>query len=375
MTKRMIIVIAGLVVVFGGVLGWNALKGHFIAEAMAKMANPPQTVSAMKAPLLTWQPTLHAVGSLRAVQGVDVTTELGGLVAGIDFKSGDHVKAGDLLVQLDVSADKAQLQGLQAAAKLAEINYKRDETLIKKRAISQSQLEQDRSKLDSAKAAVVQQQAMIEKKTIRAPFSGELGVRQVDLGQYVAPGTEIVTLQNLQPVYVEFALPQQDINDVHRDQPVTLTVNAYPGIDFHGKINAIDPKIDPQTRNFNLQATIPNTDERLRPGMFAEVEVALPQHPQYVTLPQTAISYNPYGDFVYVLKETKGQNGKSVLTAHETFVTTGDTRGDQVAILKGIEAGDLVVTAGQLKLHEGTPVVVNNKVQPAFSPNPHPAEE
>jgi membrane fusion protein (multidrug efflux system) len=375
MTKRMIIVIAGLVVVFGGVLGWNALKGHFIAEAMAKMANPAQTVSAMKAPLLTWQPTLHAVGSLRAVQGVDVTTEIGGLVADIKFKSGEHVKAGDLLVQLDVSADKAKLQGLEAAAKLAEINYKRDKTLIDKRAISQSQLEQDKSKLDSAKADVVQQKAMIAKKTIRAPFTGELGVRQVDLGQYVAPGTTIVTLQNLQPVYIDFTLPQQDINDVHRGQSVTVTVNAYPGVEFRGEINAIDPKVDPQTRNFNLQATIPNNEERLRPGMFAEVNVALPQHPQHVTLPQTAISYNPYGDFVYIVKEVKGKDGKATMTVHQQFVQTGDTRGDQVAILKGVTAGEMVVTAGQLKLHEGTPVVINNKVQPPFSPNPRPKEE
>lgn len=375
MIKRMVIVIVALGVVFGGIIGWNVFKGHLIAEAMAKMANPPQTVSAMKAPVLVWQPTLQAVGSLRAVQGVDVTTELGGLVAKIDFNSGDHVKAGDLLLQLDVSADKAQLQGLKAAAKLAEINYKRDQTLIKKRAISQSQLDQDRSKLDSARASVVQQQALIAKKTIRAPFAGELGVRQVDLGQYVAPGTKIVTLQNLQPIYVEFSLPQQDINKVSNGQQVNVTVNAYPNAVFVGKINAVDPKVDPQTRNFSLQAIIPNEDERLRPGMFSEVRVALPEHPKYVTLPQMAVSYNPYGDFVYVVTQKKGKDGKTALEVHQKFVKTGDTRGDQVAILNGVEPGQMVVTAGQLKLREGAPVTINNQVKVPFDPNPHPAEE
>lgn len=375
MIKRMIIVIVALVVVFGGVIGFNAFKGHMIAEAMAAYANPPQTVSAMKAPVLEWQPTLQAVGSLRAVQGVDVTTEVGGLVAKIDFNSGDHVKAGDLLVQLDISADKAQLQGLKAEAELAETTYKRDQGLIKKRAISQSQLDQDLSKLKSARAGVVQQQAMIAKKTIRAPFSGELGVRQIDLGQYVAPGTKIVTLQNLHPVYIEFSLPQQDVNDVHNGQPVTVTINAYPGVTFQGKINAIDPQVDPQTRNFKLQATIPNKDGRLRPGMFANVEVSLPTHPKYVTLPQMAISYNPYGDFVYIVTQQKGKDGKPVLTVRQQFVQTGPTRGDQVAILKGVKAGEMVVTAGQLKLKKGTPVIINNSVPVPFSPNPQVEEE
>ncbi|HET8552650.1 MAG TPA: efflux RND transporter periplasmic adaptor subunit [Gammaproteobacteria bacterium] len=375
MIKRMIIVIVALVVVFGGVIGFNAFKGYMIAQAMAKFANPPQTVSAMKAPVLEWRPTLRAVGSLRAVQGVDVTTELGGLVAKIDFNSGDHVKAGDLLVQLDVSADKAQLQGLKAAAQLAETTYKRDEGLIKKRAISQSQLDQDLSRLKSARAAVVEQQATIAKKTIRAPFDGELGVRQVDLGQYVAPGTKIVTLQNLHPIYVEFSLPQQDVNDVHDAQPVTVTVNAYPNATFEGKVNAIDPKVDPQTRNFKLQAIIPNKDERLRPGMFADVQVSLPNHPKYVTLPQMAISYNPYGDFVWIVTPKKGEDGKQALTVRQQFVQTGPTRGDQVAILKGVKPGEMVVTAGQIKLKKGTPVIINNSVPVPFSPNPQVEEE
>jgi membrane fusion protein (multidrug efflux system) len=381
MIKRMIIVIVALVVVFGGVLGWDALKSHFIAQAIAKMANPPQTVSAMKAPVLEWQPTLEAVGSLRAVQGVDVSTELGGRVAKIDFKSGDRVKAGDLLIQLDLSADKAQLKSLKAAAKLAEINYKRDQRLLKTHAVSQSQFDQDRSKYNSARASVAEQEATIAKKTIHAPFDGKLGVRQVDLGEYVAAGTKVVTLQHLKPVYVDFSLPQQDINKVERGQPVTLTVNAYPGVTFHGKINAIDPKIDSGTRNFDLQATIPNKDEDLRPGMFAEVNVALKGHPKHVTLPQMAISYNPYGDFVWVVTEKKnakgenGEKGKKTLTVHQQFVKTGDTRGDQVAILKGVKPGEQVVTAGQLKLKKGTPVNINNDVKVPFSKNPKVEEE
>lgn len=371
MAKRMTIVIVALAVVFGGVLGWHALKGYFIAQAIAKMTSPPQTVSAMKAPLLPWEPTLQSVGSLRAVQGVDVTTELGGLVEEINFKSGDRVKAGDLLVQLDVSADKAALKGMEAAAKLAQINFERDQKLVEKRAVSTSQLQQDQSKLANALAAVAQQKAVIAKKTIRAPFDGELGVRQVDLGQYVGPGTKVVTLQSLKSVYVEFSLPQKDIDKVSQGQGVSITVDAYPDQVFKGKVNAIEPKVNRATRNFNLQATIPNPDRRLRPGMFANVAVDLPGEPKFVTLPGTAIAYNPYGDYVYIVEQKgKDEQGHPIFKVHQRFVQVGESRGDQVAIVKGVKPGQRVVTAGQLKLKEDTRVIINNKVQPPFNSAP-----
>lgn len=370
MAKRMTIMLIGVIVLFGGVLGWHYLKGHFIAEAIAKMQQPAQTVATMTAKREVWQPTLSAIGSLRAVQGVDVTTEVGGLVQKIDFNSGDHVQAGDLLVQLRVSADKAALQGLEAAAKLAKLNYERDQTLIKKHAISASQLQQDRSKLESAQAAVAQQKADIAKKTINAPFSGELGVRQVDLGEYVSPGTTVVTLQSLHPLYVEFSLPQGDIDKVRNGQEVVVTVDAYPGMRFMGKVNAVEPKVNRATRNFNVQATIPNKDERLRPGMFANVGVLLPEQPHYVTLPRTAVAYNPYGDYVYVIEKTRDKQGNTVLKAQQHVVKTGPTRGDQVAILKGVKAGQQVVVAGQIKLRDGSPVRINNEVLPPNDPTP-----
>jgi membrane fusion protein (multidrug efflux system) len=379
MAKRMIIMLIGVVVLFGGVIGWHFLKGHFIAQAIAKMQQPAQTVATMKAQELTWHPTLEAVGSLRAVEGVDVTTEIGGLVQKIDFNSGGHVKAGDLLVQLRVSADKAALEGLKAAAKLAKINYQRDQKLIKQNAVSASQLQQDRSKLASADAAVEKQKAEIEKKTISAPFSGLLGVRQVDLGQYVSPGTTVVTLQSLHPIYVEFSLPQGDVDKVENGQKISVTVDAYPNAKFVGKINAIEPKVNRSTRNFQLQATIANKDGRLRPGMFANVKVALPKHPSLVTVPRTAISYNTFGDYVYIVAPATGKNGKPVknkqgkpvLKVHQQVVKTGPTRGDQVAVLKGLEAGQKVVVAGQIKLHDGTRVRINNKVLPPNNPSPN----
>jgi membrane fusion protein (multidrug efflux system) len=368
----MAIMLIGLAILFGAVFGWNALKNHFIAQAMAKMKNPAQTVATMVAKKSVWKPTLSAVGSLRAVQGVGVTTQVGGQVTKIDFHSGDKVKAGELLVQLDVSADRAQLDSLKAQAKLAQINYQRDKKLIGQRGVSQSQLDEARSQYRSAKAQVSQQQATIAHKTIRAPFAGRLGVRQVDLGQYVSAGDEIVTLQSLAPIYMEFSLPQQDIDKVHHGQPVTITVDAYPGIKFSGKVNAIEPKVNTQTRNFNLQALLPNKDKRLRPGMFASVSVELPKHPQYVTLPQAAISYNTYGDYVYIVKHSgkKNEQGHPLLKVEQHVVKTGLTRGDQVAVLDGVKPGQVVVTAGQLKLKNGSPVKINNTVEPANNPSP-----
>lgn len=383
MTKRMTIMLVGVIILFGGVLGWHYVKAYFISQYFDNMQAPAQTVAVVTATTETWQPTLQSVGSLRAVRGVDLTTETGGTVAKIDFKSGDRVNAGDLLLQLRVTADKAQLRGLEAAAKLAELDYRRDQKLIKRKAISTSQLQRDHSKYENAKAAVAHQKALIAKKTIVAPFSGELGVRQVDLGQLVSPGTTVVTLQALDSLYVDFSLPQTDLQKVHRGQQVELTIDAYPGKTFVGKINAIEPKMDRATRNFNLQATVANKKRLLRPGMFSEIKVDLSEHPQYVTVPRTAISYNTYGDYVYVIKkkESKGsdkdaddktQKGdpKPTLTVHQQVVKTGLTRGDQVAVLKGLKAGQRVVVAGQIKLHDGTRVNINNKVLPPNNPNP-----
>jgi membrane fusion protein (multidrug efflux system) len=376
MAKRMIIMLIAVAIVFGGIFGWNLFKSHMVAKYMAHMPVPAQAVTTQKATVATWSPELHSVASLRAVQGVDVTTEVAGIVKQIDFKSGDKVKAGTVLVQIEADADKAKLRGLQAQVKLAQINYDRDRSLLARRIASQAQVDTDRSQLDNARAQADQQAALVAKKTIRAPFSGRLGIRQIDVGQYLAAGANIVTLQALDPLYADFSLPQQDLSKAEVGQPIALTTNAFPGVKFSGKITAINPRVDPGTRNFALEASLANPDQKLRPGMFGTVSVELPQHYNVVTLPQTAVTYNPYGDTIYVI-EDKGKDGKgsSKLTAQQRFVTTGETRGDQVEIEKGIKAGEQVVTSGQLKLRNGSPVTINNKVQPANNPAPMPADK
>jgi membrane fusion protein (multidrug efflux system) len=376
MAKRMIIMLVVVAIVFGGIFGWDLFKAHMVAKYMANMPVPSQAVTAQKATVATWNPELHSVASLRAVQGVDVTTEVAGIVKQIKFKSGDEIKAGTVLVQLEADADNAKLRGLQAQVKLAQINYDRDRGLLARRIASQAQVDTDRSQLDNARAQADQQAALVAKKTIRAPFSGRLGIRQIDVGQYLAAGANIVTLQALDPLYADFSLPQQDLSKTRVGQPITLTTNAFPDVKFEGKITAINPKVDPGTRNFAVEASLANPDHKLAPGMFGTVAVELPQQQNVITLPQTAITYNPYGDTVYVI-EDKGKDGKGnpKLIAQQRFVTTGETRGDQVEIEKGVKVGDQVVTSGQIKLRNGSPVTINNKVQPTNNPAPMPADK
>ncbi|MFI5446759.1 efflux RND transporter periplasmic adaptor subunit [Polaromonas sp. UC242_47] len=390
MTKRMLIMIGGVLVLVA------VLALGFFLHIRSIIANSPkpgpQTVSTIKAQVLEWQPQIPSVGTLVAVRGVDVTTEIAGLVRSVNFKSGQDVKAGELLVQLNADSDVAQLNSLQAAAELSAVTLKRDQAQLAGQAVSQALVDNDLADLKSRRALVAQQQALVAKKTIRAPFAGRLGITTVNPGQYLNPGDTIVTLQTIDPIYANFSAPQKQIASLSVGQVVNVATDAFAGELFPGKINAISPKVDPSTRNVSLQATIANPQRRLLPGMFARANVDVGQKQRYLTLPQTAITYNPYGATVFILKPAEAQpapggkdekNAKPAapaapagsLVAQQVFVTTGETRGDQVAILKGVVEGQEVVTSGQLKLKNGTPVVVDNRVQPANSANPTPQEK
>jgi membrane fusion protein (multidrug efflux system) len=327
------------------------------------------------------------------VRGVDVTTEIAGLVREIHFKSGQDVHKGDVLVELNADSDKAQLQSLEAAADLSATVLKRDKAQFDAQAIAQATLDSDAADLKSKRALVAQQQAVIDKKTIRAPFSGKLGITTVNPGQYVNPGDKIVTLQTIDPIYVDFNLPQQQIGNLAMGQTVNVTTEGAPG-SFPGKITAISPKVDATTRNATIEATFANAKHHLLPGMFANASVEIGDKKKYLTLPQTAITYNPYGSTVFIVltqdqfnaAQRKADGAASAASApapaasgaglvvQQAFVTTGETRGDQVAILKGLVEGQQVVTSGQLKLKNGTSIVIDNSVVPANAVNPTPQE-
>jgi membrane fusion protein, multidrug efflux system len=347
-----------------------------IKKFMSAMPVPPQTVSTVTAAVQEWQPQIEAVGSLRAVNGADLAFEVSGIVKDLHFNSGDDVAAGDILVTLRAEEDTAKLAALQATAALSEIVHQRDQEQFKIKAVSQATLDTDAANLKNAKAQVTEQQAVVAKKTLRAPFAGHLGVRAVDIGQYISAGTTVVTLQALDPIYADFFLPQQVLNQIRLEQTVTIKIDTYPSQDFAGTITAINPKIDPATRNVQVRATLKNPDRRLLPGMYASVNVAAGDRQRYVTIPQTAVTYNPYGETVYIVDDKgKDPQGQSQLIARQIFVTAGLRRGDQVAILSGVEEGQSVVTAGQMKLHNGSLLTIDNSIRPTADANPIPIDQ
>jgi len=373
--KRMIIMLALTALVLAAVFGFEAFKAVMIRKFLATLSNPPQTVSTMVAASSEWRSQIEAVGSVRAVNGANLSAQVAGTVSALHFQSGADVKQGDLLLELESADDVAHLAALKATAALAQITYDRDRALVKTNAVSQQTVDTDEGNLKNAKALVAQQQALVDYKFVRAPFAGRLGIRQVDLGQYLAAGTAIVTLQQLDPIYVDFYAPQQSIAQLKVGQAATAKVDTYPNRHFEGKILAINSLVDAATRNVLVRAEFANKDGFLLPGMFATVDIDTGAPQKYVTLPQTAVAYNSYGDIVYLVEDKgKDANGKPQLVAQQTFVTTGATRGDQVAIVKGVKDGDTVVTAGQVKLRNGTPVLINNAVQPANDPNPKPVD-
>ena len=375
MIKRMVIMLVAVSVVFGGIFGFQAFKAVMIKKFIAALSNPPQTISAATAATSEWQPKIEAIGSLRAVRGADLSLEVSGVVESISFNSGDDVQEGAQLLKLRTADDVARLESLKAMAELNEITLDRAQRLLKTQAVSQAQLDSDAANLRNAKAQVAQQQAIIDKKILRAPFAGHLGIRAVDLGQYLGAGTPIVTLQALDPIYVDFFVPQQSVDQVRLGQQVAVKVDAYKDQTFAGEISAVNPKVDISNRNVQIRAMLKNPDHKLLPGMYATVDIAVGSPATYVTLPQTAITYNPYGDTVYVV-ESKGNdaNGKPQMVARQTFVTIGPSRGDQVAILRGVEEGDTIVTAGQIKLHNGSVVMIDNSVTPTAEEAPAPVD-
>ena len=376
MIKRMLVMLVLVGAVLGGVFGFKTFVDEKVKEFMAGAGNPPQTVSTAQAAITQWQPQLEAVGSLRAVRGADLSLEVPGVVEEINFQSGDEVQVGAVLLRLRGDDEIAKLESLEAVARLSQITYDRDVKQLRAQAISQAVVDNDEANLRNNKAQVAQQKAIVDKKILRAPFAGQLGIRQVDLGQYLGAGTAIVTLQSLTPIYVDFLLPQQAFDQIKVGQTVAAKVDAYPGKAFAGAITAINPRVDAATRNVQVRVTLDNADHKLLPGMYATVDIdtGAPQH--LVTLPQTAISYNPYGNLVYLVDD-KGKDaaGKPLLIARQTFVTTGATRGDQVSILKGVKEGDVVVTGGQMKLRNGSPLLINNTVKPLDNPSPAPVDQ
>jgi membrane fusion protein, multidrug efflux system len=375
-TKRMIIMLAIVGVILGGVFGFQAFKGMMMQKYMAAMGAPAQTVSTAVATMQEWNASLEAVGSIRAVTGADLSTDVAGIVEEIHFDSGQDVKAGTLLVKLRAGDDLAKLRSLEASAELAETTYQRATKLLQQQFVAQATVDAAEANLTSAKAAVAEQKALVDKKLIRAPFDGRLGIRQVDVGQYVAAGTPIVTLQTLDPIYLDFYLPQDALAQIETGQSVLATTNTYPGQEFQGRLSAINSKVEETTRNVAVRVKLANPEHVLLPGMYATARIAVGAPQSYLTLPQTAITYNPYGDTVFVVEEkAPGDGAQKQMVAVQRFVTLGPTRGDQVAVLSGLTEGDTVVTSGQIKLQNGSPVTINNAVQPADQAEPAPSDQ
>jgi membrane fusion protein (multidrug efflux system) len=366
MIRRMVIMLIAVGIVLGGFFGFQAFKAGMIKKVMASMANPAQTVSTVTAGVQTWQSQVEAVGSLRAAQGSDLSLEVSGIVDQIDFDSGQDVAAGTILLRLRSDDDEAKLAALRASADLAQVTYDRDMKQLKAQAIAQQVVDNDNFNLKNARAQADQQKAMLDKKQLRAPFTGHLGIRAVDVGQYLNAGTVVVTLQALDPVYADFFLPQQALDQIRIGQQIAARIDTWPDQTFKGTITAINPLVDTGSRNVQVRATLANPDRKLLPGMFTTIGIAAGTPQKQITLPQTAIAYNPYGSTVFLVQ----QNG----TARQTFVTTGATRGDQVAVLTGVKEGDIVVSSGQMKLHNGSPVTVDNTVQPADDAHPAPTD-
>jgi membrane fusion protein (multidrug efflux system) len=374
--RRMTIMLCGVFLLLGLIFAFNQLKTFMIKHFISGMGLPPATVSTMVITTTEWQPKLTSVGNVRAFRGVELSTEIGGLVLTVPIKSGQDVKEGDLLIKLNDASDIAQLKSLKAMADLAKVINERDRQQLAIQAISKNVFDTSAADAKSKQAQVEAQIALVAKKNLKAPFSGRVGIVSINPGQFVNPGDKLLTLQTLDPIFVDFNLPQSNAEQIQVGQDVVVTTDAFKDASFTGKITAVSPKVDTNTRNISIEAQIANPDKKILPGMFANVNIKLGEQVKLLTLPQTAVTYNPYGSTVFIAKPTgkKDKQGKPALEAQQVFVTTGATRGDQVAILKGVEEGATVVTSGQLKIKNGTPLIINNKVQPENLPDPKPQE-
>ena len=375
MIKRIIITIVGLMVVVGILGGIKGLQIERMIAQGKQFSPPPEPVTTAVARKENWDSLLTAVGSLEAVQGVIVTAELSGKVERIGFEPGTKVKTGDLLVQQDISAENAQLRAAEANLTLAQIDLDRKSKLLAQKTISRSEYDNAEAQFKEAAAQADNIRAAVKKKTIRAPFDGRLGIRLVNVGQVLKEGDAIVSLQSIDPIFVNFSLPQQQLAQVNSGLTVQVTTDALPGQVVAGKITAINPQVDAATRNIQMQATLANPEERLRPGMFVNVAVVLPVRRDVLAIPATAVLYAPYSDSVFVVEERKEEkNGQPGQVVRQKFVRLGEKKGDYVAIVSGLEEGDTVVSTGVFKLRNGQSVVVNNAVTPEFKLNPEPEE-
>jgi membrane fusion protein (multidrug efflux system) len=373
MTRKIFIAVFVVLLVVGALAGVKTLQIRKLMAGGKNFAPPPESVSTVVAREEKWQGTLTAIGSVTAVQGVMVTPEIAGIVREIAFESGAVVSTSNLLVRLDTSAEEAQLRALEAQEELARINLARERTLRTQNLVPQSELDTAEATLKQTQGNADNIRATIEKKTIRAPFAGRLGIRLVNLGQYLETGKPIVSLQSLTPVYAEFSLPQQELARLKTGMRVHVTTDAYPGRTFEGTLTAINPDLDAQTRSVGLQATFENPEQLLRPGMFARVEVLLPEEQTVLAVPATSVLSAPYGDSVYVVESKPGQDkGKPGLAVRQQFIRTGTARGDFVSVESGLKPGERIVSAGIFKLRNGMSVVENNDLAPKndLAPNP-----
>jgi membrane fusion protein (multidrug efflux system) len=375
MKSKIALAIALVIVVVGALAGIKVLQIKKLTSQ--PYVPPPETISSAAAHDEKWQDTFSAVGSITAVQGVTITPEIAGTVSEIAFESGAVVAKGDLLARFDTSTEEAQLKAAQAQLEWARLTVERTRKLRTDNTVSQSELDQAQATWLQAKANADAIQAAIDKKTIRAPFAGKLGIRQINLGEYVDAGKPIVSLQSLTPVYADFSLPQQTLAQIKTGMVVRVTLDTYTNKTFEGTLTAINPDLDTSTRNVRLQATLDNADQLLRPGMFARIEVVLPSDQNVLVIPSTAILSAPYGDSVYVIEKGTnapvGTNGPGLMVRQQ-FVRTGRTRGDFITVENGLKAGDRVVSAGLFKLRNGAAVTENNDLAPKATEKPKPSD-
>ncbi|TWT19186.1 efflux RND transporter periplasmic adaptor subunit [Luteimonas marina] len=377
---RLILMLLATLLVFGGVFAVKAIIGAQTNKFFDNMPQPAAAVSAYVATTERWSDDSEAVGTFVAVNGTDVTTEAGGVVRAIEFEAGQPVRAGEVLVRLNTDNELATLKSLETSAKLAKVQAERWQQLGKDKLVSLDEVQQRVAASASAQAQADAQRALIAQKTIRAPFSGELGIRRINLGQFVNPGDPIVSLQQLDPIYLDFSLPEQQMDKLKPGTTIRATVDALPGQVFEGRVTAVEPRVDPNTRNFTAQATVDNPDGLLRPGAFAHVGFATGGEREVVVIPQTAVSFNPYGNAVFVISKTARKEGETDMQGNpltgdkfivtQRFIKTGATRGDLIAVTEGLKPGDQVATSGLLKLRNDAEVTINNKIQPTADAKP-----
>jgi membrane fusion protein, multidrug efflux system len=375
MTRKIVLAVVIVLLITGGLVGIKALQVNKLMQAGKSFALPPESVSSATVRQQKWEETLTAIGSVVAIQGVTITPELAGTVREIAFESGAAVSKGDLLVKLDTSSEEAQFKAIEAQLDLARINLDREKKLREQNLVSQSDLDSAEATMKQTQANADAERSIIEKKTIRAPFSGQAGIRQVNLGQYLDAGKPIVWLQTISPVYADFSLPQQDLSQLSNGMPVRLQLDAYPDHNFPGTLTAINPGLDQATRSVGLRATFDNPNQLLHPGMFARVEVLLPEQNDVLVIPATSLLRAPSGDSVYVIEPEAGdENAKGGEKVRQQLVRIGSERGDFVSVQSGLKAGDRIVSAGQFKLRTGMSVVEKNDVVPKTAESPRPSD-